>query len=397
VFVPDPASVGQHEADVAAELVRRGYRVRVYTSRRGYDDPTIRYSARETLHGIDIIRLPLASFGKKSILTRIIGTAAFMSQVFWRGLFARDLAGIFFSTSPPMIGFIAALVGKIRRVPIAYWAMDLNPDQLVAMGKLKHSQPTTRLLEAVNRLILRRSSRVIVLDRFMAQRLEPRANLKETMVIIPPWPHETFVEAVAHEANPFRERHHLAGKFVVMYSGNHSPSNPLQTVLEAAERLEDDDAIRFLFVGGGVGKKAVEAFVQERKLSNVLCLPYQPLAELRNSLSAADVHVVSLGENMVGIIHPCKVYGAMTVGRPVLFVGPRPSHVSDLLEQHEFGLRIGHGDVDGAVRAIQGFRDMPPEKRQQMGRAGQKALTATLSQQLLCGRLCDELEDVFGS
>jgi colanic acid biosynthesis glycosyl transferase WcaI len=161
--------------------------------------------------------------------------------------------------------------------------------------------------------------------------------------------------------------------------------------------LEDDDAIRFLFVGGGVGKKAVEAFVQERKLSNVLCLPYQPLAELRNSLSAADVHVVSLGENMVGIIHPCKVYGAMTVGRPVLFVGPRPSHVSDLLEQHEFGLRIGHGDVDGAVRAIQGFRDMPPEKRQQMGRAGQKALTATLSQQLLCGRLCDELEDVFGS
>jgi glycosyltransferase involved in cell wall biosynthesis len=397
VFVPDPASVGQHEADVAAELVRRGYRVCVFTSRRGYDDPTIRYAPRENLNGIEIIRLPLASFGKKSILTRIIGTASFMSQVFWRGLLARDLAGIFFSTSPPMIGFIAALVAKIRRVPIAYWAMDLNPDQLVAMGKLKHSQPTTRLLEAVNRMILRNSSRVIVLDRFMAERLSPRANLKETMVIIPPWPHETFVEAVPHEANPFRERHHLAGKFVVMYSGNHSPSNPLQTILDAAERLEDDDVIRFLFVGGGIGKKAVEAFVAQRKLANVLCLPYQPLEELGNSLSAADVHVVSLGENMVGIIHPCKVYGAMTVARPVLFLGPRPSHVSDLLEQHEFGVRVAHGDVDGAVRAIQILRDMPAEKRQQMGHAGQQALGASLSQQILCGKLCDELEDVFGN
>jgi putative colanic acid biosynthesis glycosyltransferase WcaI len=320
-----------------------------------------------------------------------------MSQVFWRGLLARDLAGIFFSTSPPMIGFIAALVAKIRRVPIAYWAMDLNPDQLVAMGKLKHSQPTTRLLEAVNRMILRNSKRVIVLDRFMADRLSPRANLKDTMVIIPPWPHETFVEPVPHGTNPFRQRHGLNDKFVVMYSGNHSPSNPLETVLEAAEHLQDDSAIRFLFVGGGIGKKTVEAFVAQRKLVNVLCLPYQPLEELGNSLSAADVHVVSLGENMVGIIHPCKVYGAMTVARPVLFLGPRPSHVSDLLEQHEFGLRVAHGDINGAVGAIQSLRNMAPEKRDQMGRAGQQALTAALSQQILCGKLCDELEDVFGS
>jgi glycosyltransferase involved in cell wall biosynthesis len=230
----------------------------------------------------------------------------------------------------------------------------------------------------------------------MADRLHPRANLKETLVIIPPWPHETFVEPVAHEDNPFRDRHGLAGKFVVMYSGNHSPSNPLQTVLEAAERLQEDEAIHFLFVGGGIGKKDVEAFVQDRKLQNVLCLPYQPLAELRHSLSAADLHVVSLGENMVGIIHPCKIYGAMSVARPVLFLGPRPSHVSDLLEQHEFGARIAHGDTNGAVRAIQSLRDMPAEQRQQMGRAGQQALTASLSQQLLCGKLCDELEDVFG-
>ena len=69
-----------------------------------------------------------------------------------------------------------------------------------------------------------------------------------------------------------------------------------------------------------------------------MSLPYQPIAELKYSLTAADVHVVSLGEGMVGIIHPCKVYGAMTAGRPILFLGPRPSHVSDLLE----AARPGH-------------------------------------------------------
>src|SRR5436305_7689174 len=116
-FVPDPASVGQHMADVAFEMARRGHRVKVYASARGYEDPTRRYPLCETLHGVDIRRLDFASFGKKSILSRILGTVSFMTQVSWRVLTERNLGGIFFSTSPPLIGFIASIIGLIRRVP----------------------------------------------------------------------------------------------------------------------------------------------------------------------------------------------------------------------------------------------------------------------------------------
>ena len=174
-FVPDPASVGQHLADVAVEMARRGHRVRVYTSARGYDDPAVRYPARENLRGVDVRRLPLSSFGKKSIFTRVLGTFTFMSQVLLVGLFTPGVGGIFFSTSPPLIGVIATLVRLVRRVPVAYWAMDLNPDQLLALGKLKPTDFTTRFLEAANRWILRRASLVVALDRFMAARLESRA------------------------------------------------------------------------------------------------------------------------------------------------------------------------------------------------------------------------------
>ncbi len=59
VYVPDPASVGQHIADAAAEMARRGYRVIVYASARGYDDPSKVYPRRETLNGVDVRRLPL--------------------------------------------------------------------------------------------------------------------------------------------------------------------------------------------------------------------------------------------------------------------------------------------------------------------------------------------------
>src|SRR6201999_4045559 len=119
-----------------------------------------------------------------------------------------------------------------------------------------------------------------------------------------------------------------------------------------------DPTLRFLFVGGGGAKKDVDALIKEHNLTNVISLPYQPLAELSYSLSAADVHVVSLGNDMVGIIHPCKVYGAMAVARPILFFGPKPSHVSDLLDAHHFGLGATHGDVTGAVNAIRQLQAM---------------------------------------
>src|SRR3954462_15483857 len=82
-FVPDPASVGQHMADVALELARRGHRVRVYASGRGYEDASAVYPRREMLNGVDIRRFPFASFGKRSILLRVLGTAVFQLQAFF--------------------------------------------------------------------------------------------------------------------------------------------------------------------------------------------------------------------------------------------------------------------------------------------------------------------------
>jgi len=397
VFVPDPASVGQHLYDVALEMHRRGYRVRVYTARHGYDDPSRVYKPRENLNGIEVRRLPLSSFGKSTILTRALGTISFQIQAIFRGVFTGHLAGIFFSTSPPLIGFAATVVRMFRTIPIAYWAMDLNPDQLIAIGKIRKDDALAAFLESANRMILKNSSLIIALDRFMAQRVRSRAKMIDKLVTIPPWPHQTSIVPVAHEANPFRAKHGLGGKFVIMYSGNHSPSNPLDTLLDAAERLKNDPSIRFLFVGGGIIKKELEASVRERDLTNVICLPYQPLEELRYSLSAADVHVVSLGEKMVGIIHPCKVYGAMAVGRPVLYFGPTPSHIADLLAAAPFGIRVNHGDVDRAVSAIHELQAMPAEQRQTMGELAQQVLAGAFSQKTLCNRLCDGLQLVFRS
>src|SRR5262247_1358525 len=91
VFVPDPASVGQHMADVAFEMQRRGHRVLVYASARGYEDPSRIYPEHEVIDGVEIRRFGFASFGKKNILLRILGTFSFMMQAIWVCLTTPDL------------------------------------------------------------------------------------------------------------------------------------------------------------------------------------------------------------------------------------------------------------------------------------------------------------------
>jgi glycosyltransferase involved in cell wall biosynthesis len=190
------------------------------------------------------------------------------------------------------------------------------------------------------------------------------------------------------EGNPFRREHGLDGKFVVMYSGNHGPSNPLRTALDAAVRLRGDGRFAFVFVGGGIGKAEVETVAGP----SILSLPYQPLERLRYSLSAADVHLVTIGDGVVGIVHPCKVYGAMAVERPVVLVGPEQSHVGDLLAREQIGWRIAHGDVDGMVALLGALADGGPGRLEDMGRRARAVLRQGLGKEFLCGRLCDILE-----
>lgn len=368
VFPPDPAAVGQYFEDAAQALAEGGDEVTVLTANRGYDDPGQHFEARETRGGVTVRRLPASSFGKSNLVLRILGQLSFLLQSIVRGLSSRGLTDLLVSTSPPMAAFIAVVVGACRpKVKVHYWVMDLNPDQAVALGVFGPRHPLVLAMNWLNRRILKRADSIIALDRCMLERLEAKlrgalGRRPGAVAVLPPWPMETFLEPVAHADNSFRQEQGWAARFVVMYSGNHSWVHPLDTVLEAAGKLEDDPRFVFVFIGGGKGKAVVDAWIEKRgKAGNVVSLPYQDLSAVRYSLSAADLHLVSLGDAMSGIVHPCKIYGALGIGRPVLCLGPKGSYLDEILADKDCGRTIRHGDVNGMERALQNAAAQSPE------------------------------------
>jgi colanic acid biosynthesis glycosyl transferase WcaI len=368
-FYPDVMATGQYLSKVAVALVERGHEVTVIASRRGYDNPGEQFPAREDWRGMKIYRVASTQFGKGAKWRRAADFASFIVCCCWRLAFLPKQDAVLALTSPPLISFIAAWFTRLRGGRFFYWVMDLNPDEAIAAGWLNPDSFAGKILERMSRFSFRSATKIIALDRFMRDRIAAKGISPDKIKVLPPWSQDEEIHFDAAGRERFRAAHGLQDKFVVMYSGNHSPCHPLDTLLEAArrgqrtegggQRAEDrgrraegrsqmsevggqksaltsnlrppTSEIVFSFIGGGSEFKRVQAFKRQHELKNILCLPYQPVEQLSASLSAADLHVVVMGDAFVGIVHPCKIYNILAIGGPVLYIGPKAAHVTEIL------------------------------------------------------------------
>ena len=399
-FYPDVVSTAQHLGDLAAALAEKGHEVTVITGRRAYDNPDKLFSARETWRGVRIFRVFSSRFGKKAKWRRAADFASFVASGCARIAFLPRHDIVVALTTPPLISFIGAWRAKLWRAKFCYWVMDMNPDEAIAAGWLRADSFAGRMLERMSRFSLRRADRIIALDRFMRDRIAAKGIAPGKVAVIPPWSLDGDVRFDAAGREQFRKAHGLQDKFVVMYSGNHSPVHPLDTLMAAAERLKDDKSIAFCFIGGGSEFRRVQRWAEEwgkaesgKQKAEILCLPYQPLAQLSGSLSAADAHAVVMGDAMLGLVHPCKIYNILAVGAPVIYIGPKPSHVTEVLDQiggDYPAIRVAHGAADILTEQIQDLQRKTAGSRRSLP----TEVTAAFSKAVLLPELIAALEEL---
>jgi glycosyltransferase involved in cell wall biosynthesis len=389
-FHPDVAATAQYATDLARALVRRGHQVTVLASRRAYDGVNGWFPAEECWEGIRIRRVTHTSFGKGARWRRAADFASFYAACAGRlaGLPRFDV--VIAMTTPPLVSALGAALVRWRGGRLCLWLMDLNPDQAIAAGWLKEGSRAARALERCLVWSLEAAEAVVVLDRFMRERVLARGVEASKVAVVPPWAHDEAVRYDEEGRRWFRREHGLEGKFVVMYSGNHSPCHPLDTLLEAARALARRRDIAFCFAGGGSEFGKVERLAQEPGLGNIVTVPYQPLERLAASLSAADLHVVVMGEAFVGIVHPCKAYNVLRLGIPLLYIGPERSHLGELVSAapaRAWAAMARHGDVAAVVEHIQRAAAVGPRRYE-----AEMRLAGEFSQERLVRRLVAILE-----
>jgi glycosyltransferase involved in cell wall biosynthesis len=209
--------------------------------------------------------------------------------------------------------------------------------------------------------------------------------------VIHNWVDERFIHPLPKSQNWFVEEHGLQGKFVVLYSGNIGRSQNLETVIAAAERFQDRNAV-FLFIGEGGKKAKLEALTRERGLQNVRFLPYQPREVLPFSLTCADVSLVALERGIEGLSMPSKLYAILASGRAVVALVENGYEVARIIENADCGKSVVPNDVEGLASALKSYYD-DRDACARDGRKGREYLEAHFSR----GRALQEYYDLLQS
>jgi glycosyltransferase involved in cell wall biosynthesis len=105
----------------------------------------------------------------------------------------------------------------------------------------------------------------------------------------------------------------------------------------------------FLFVGAGPRLEEVRRACAD--LPNVRFLPYQPRASLDALCNAADVHLVTLRDEVSGLLVPSKTAAALACGKPVLLVGGEGSALAAEIRRAGAGWCCSH-DADEVAAVV---------------------------------------------
>ena len=395
VYWPDDVSTAQHLTDLCELLSCQGEYVEVITSKHKYEESRIVYPGTEQHHDVSIRRLNDFGFGKRTVLGRLLDFTSFNFLLFFRIVFAKKPDLYLGMTSPPLVSFFGVLVAKLRQVKFCYWTMDLQPELSIRSGLIGERSLMARMLVSIGDKIFRNADKIIVLDKYMKEHVIRRGAKPDAISIVPVWPVMQNRYEGDRLQNPFRLKHGFGNATVIMYSGNHSLVHPLDSILQAAVQLKNNTSVIFAFIGAGIRTRDVTHYKQEHHLDTVIQLPYQPRESIHISLGAADIHVVVMGNDLVGYTHPNKIYGAMFIGKPIIYIGPTPSHVTDILEHVPGNIIVNHGQVDRLVEEIVSLMAKGVSELERIGNANLRYAQEHFSPETLKHHMANEVKEVI--
>jgi colanic acid biosynthesis glycosyl transferase WcaI len=372
-FYPDHSATSQLMTDLAESLVARGVEVTAVSGRGRYNGGE-RLPAREDYKGVQIERAWSTGRGKRNSLARLSDYLSFYVGASWKLLRLPRHDVVMALTTPPLIGIVAVIVGRLRRLRVVSLVQDVYPDVAVSLGALQKRNPMTRLLDHVSRFVLRKSDRIVALGECMRERIVAKIGDDRAcrIDVIHNWADGDEIKPLNDEENSFAAKHNLAGKFVVLFSGNLGRVNDFSTVLEAALALRERADILFLFIGEGAKAAKIENYYKTHGLDNIRLLPYQPREMLKYSLSAGHTSLVTLADGLAGLSVPSKTYGILAAGRPILFVGDARSSIARIVQDHHCGAVVSSGE---SARLAQIITDWAADQ-EQLARLGVAAREA---------------------
>lgn len=273
----------------------------------------------------------ICRYRRSSMLMRMTSWFRGLFQILIKVWFRYKNSHLLIISNPPF----APLIPLVCKNPYSLLIYDVyieDPANFQIIGKI------TFLVNAwkkAHKKVLAKAEKIFTLTEGMKNTLEKYSG-GNPVNIIPIWTDNEFIIPIPADQNPFIARHHLAGKFIVLYSGNIGVDSGVEALIDVAA-LVKSDKIHFVVIGEGARKETIIKKIENLNLKNCLVLPWQDTKDLPFSLASANLAVVSLTTQASKNSIPSKVYNYMSVGAPILCMADPDSDLAQLVNSKSLG------------------------------------------------------------
>lgn len=324
-FPPEVNAPASRTFEHCREWVRAGHRVTVITCAPNFPNGKLfegyrnQLFAREVMEGIEVIRVWSYITANEGFLRRTLDYLSFMVMAVPASLRVKK-PDIIIATSPQFFTICAGyLASRLRRRKFILELRDLWPESIRAVGAIK--QPAVLdWLEKLELFLYWKADAIVAVTNAFKANLEARGIEPSKIHVVTNGADLTRFQPLQKD-DKLVEALGLQGKFVAGYIGTHGMAHALETLLEAARKLQDGgrEDIHFLLLGGGASKEALVARAGEIGLANVTFVNSVPKADVVRYWSLLDVSVIHLRNTpLFTTVIPSKLFECMAMGIPVL-------------------------------------------------------------------------------
>ncbi len=378
--------------DLVKEWVRRGHEVTVLTGIPNYPAGKVLEAYRRQpnafaeYEGAEVFRVPMLPRGNGGLRLMLNYLSFVLGGVIWGPWRLRRTqpdAIFVFEPSPVTVGLPAIWLGKLKKKPVVFWALDLWPETLAAIGVVR----SPRVLAWVGKLvrfIYNRCTLVLGQSRGFLGSIAKYCDDKAKIRYFPSWAEDVFTNGCAQ---PAPEVPDITDAFTVVFTGNIGEAQDMPAVLDAAEHLKHNAGIRWVIVGEGRKSEWLQSEVIRRGLAKqVLLVGRFPVERMPSFYAHADALLVSLKRDPVfSMTIPAKVQSYLMAGIPLL--GMLDGEGAAVILDAQAGLTCPAGDSQSLTEAVLTLAAMPLEERRKLGMNGRRYAELEFGRTQLIDRL----------
>ncbi len=353
LYYPEETSTGYYLTRIAEGLVN-DFEVGVLCGQPNYSAKGIKAPKKEKHRNVEIHRAAGTTLDKNVILFRIINMISLSLSIFFKAFLNFQRGDkILVVTTPPSLPFITAIVSLVKSASYILLIHDNYPEILIAAKKTKEDSVFVNVLNFFNRWLYKNANKIIVCGRDMFELVGKKTEgLDIPISTIQNWAELENVQPFPRNENLLLKELGIENKLVFLCAGNMGYPNDLESIVECAEMLRNDDRFCFVFLGAGVKRKWLEREVFEKSLKNIKVLDPRPRSEQNNFLNACDVAIVTLVKKMWGVSMPSRTYNILAAGKPILALTEKDSEISKVVEEDKVGWSVLPDDPETLLQKI---------------------------------------------